>query len=156
MICLSSCFCFTGAFAMFSALLSCCDSENKNAFAPNRGEGMKALAVPPFSSRPSRLLPDTSVGCVVNGSTYMLYASSSSPCLLWSRPTSSTETMDLNSPLTRENGSDYSFHRNGSKASSSSVLTGSHHPPALWKARNDYYSSSQPLYIFAILEKSNR
>jgi hypothetical protein len=62
--------------------------------------------------------------------------------------------MDLHSPLTREDGPGYSVHRNGSKASSSSVLTGSHHPPALWKARNDYYSSSQPLLIFAILEKA--
>jgi hypothetical protein len=58
--------------------------------------------------------------------------------------------------LTRENGSGYSFHRNGSKASSSSVLTGLHQPPALWKARNDYYSSSQPLLISAILGKAGR
>src|SRR5512133_2329155 len=57
-------------------------------------------------------------------------------------------------PLTREIGSDYCIHRNGSKASSSSVLTGSHHPPALWKARNNYYSSSQPLKLYDILEKS--
>jgi len=50
-------------------------------------------------------------------------------------------------PVTWVDGSGYIIHRNGSKASSSSVLTGSHHPPALWKARNDYYSSSQPLQI---------
>ena len=81
-----------------SALLSCCGSENKNASAPNRGEGMKALAVPPFSSRPSRLLPDTRVGCVINGSTYMLYASSSSPCLPWSLPKSRTEQWTLIHP----------------------------------------------------------
>jgi len=58
-------------------------------------------------------------------------------------------------PVTWVDGAGYCIHRNGSKASSSSVLTGSHHPPALWKARNDYYSSSQPLQIFIILEKSN-
>ena len=60
----------------------------------------------------------------------------------------------LITPLTREDGSGYSVHRNGSKASSSSVLTGSHHPPALWKARNDYYSSSQPLKLYVSVEKS--
>lgn len=38
-------------------------------------------------------------------------------------------------------------HRNGSEASSSSVPTGSHQPPALCKARNNYYSSSLPLKL---------
>jgi hypothetical protein len=100
-------------------------------------------------------LPDTGVGFVVNRSTYVQYASLSSPRLPWFRPKSRTDAKDLNSPVTWVDGAGYSVHRNGSKASSSFVLTGSHHPPALWKARNDYYSSSQPLQIFIILEKSN-
>jgi hypothetical protein len=36
------------------------------------------------------------------------------------------------------------------------VLTGSHHPPALWKARNDYYSSSQPFKIIGQFRKISR
>jgi hypothetical protein len=36
------------------------------------------------------------------------------------------------------------------------VLTGSHHPPALWKTRNDYYSSSQPFKIIGQFRKINR
>jgi hypothetical protein len=42
MICLWSCF-FAGAFAMCGALLSCCDPENENASAPNRGEGIENI-----------------------------------------------------------------------------------------------------------------
>jgi len=101
------------------------------------------------------VLYDTLVGCVVNGSTYccvqhrrLFFA-----CRGLNKNPNRKQRTSL-APFTRENGSDYSIHRNGSKASSSSVLTGSHHPPALWKARNDYYSSSQPLLIFAILEKA--
>jgi hypothetical protein len=141
---------------MSSALLSCCGSENKNASAPNRGEGIECVrgttlfapTVPAFA-RYRRWLRRQHL----NVHAVRLVVSSL-PALVSTKIQNGTT--DLITPLTREDGSDYWFHRNGSKASSSSVLTGSHHPPALWKARNDYYSSSQPLLISAILEKSNR
>jgi len=71
-------------------------------------------------------------------------------------------------PLTREYGSFYGsnpeipeiaaigFQRNGSEASSLSALTGSHQPPALWKARNNYYSSSMPLVLCCDHKKNSR
>jgi hypothetical protein len=129
-------------------------SENKNASAPNRGEGIKRSRYHPFHPPPLRLLPDTCVGFVVNGSPYLSVrlAVSFLPALVSAKIQTGKRTSLP--PVTWVDGAGYYIHRSGSKASSSSVLTGSHHPPALWKARNDYYSSSQPLQIFIILEKS--
>jgi hypothetical protein len=65
----------------------------------------------------------------------------------WYHPDSFGQQAKPHSPVTWGDGPGYIIHRNSSEASSSSALTGSHHPPALWKARNDYYSSSQPFQV---------
>ena len=60
----------------------------KKCLRPNRGEGISVRGTTLFARRPLRLLLDTSVGFVVNGSTYPLYASPFPPCLPWSQPKS--------------------------------------------------------------------